>query len=313
MILFDNKYPYTDFHEMNLDWLLAQTSKNAHDIKYLKPYPDVYKNRYAFYVETPADINGKFYYVSATGDDARDGLTEDTSVQTIRRAIELASMVTDDIRIRIVTSGVYDVDYLLFCGQAMHIVGMADNIVLNYTKRGIHYMSHVNIAGKSDTERITVRCSDAANLWYCDGGSIIFDSVDFECTVRINDGALTSYRTGFRSLLLFCSKWISGYRTGFNNSTDSRGAIYMQNSDWFNTTKIDINLDEDDPNGFIYARGSRITNTQQYNFNTAHIWAKNDVGQTVYCSSNTSHTETKSLATTNSWVSGNINFRESKN
>jgi hypothetical protein len=291
-IWFEHNYPYTNFHEMNLDYLLKQQKELAEKVDGIASVnSSFFEHRNAFYVDRPVDRDGKWYYISVHGDDDNgDGLTEETAFRTIRKAIETASLKYSDIRLRVCASGTYDVDYLLYTNNALHIDITAPDVILNYTTVGIHYMTHINLTGYSEENKTTIRCENQRNLWYMDGGSCIFDNINWECTVRLNQAGGEAFRCSFTSLLLFDSKFSIAYHVGFKNSTDYRGAIYLFNSDLFNTTpNILCELVSDDPNPFLYARGSRISNTLPYTNNTGFKWDKVDIGQSIYITSITSH------------------------
>lgn len=285
------KYPYQNNEILNLDYLISTVKSLKQKVNGIAQTNSAFfEERFAFYADKPQDIYGRWWYVSIHGSDDNDGLSEQTPVRTIRKAIELASMELNDVRIRICASGTYDVDYLLYTNNALHIDCTAPDVVLNYTHTGIHYMTHINIDGYSEDNKLVIRCSDPANLWYMDGGACVFNNVIWDCTVRLNQAGGTAYRCTFSSLLLFDSKFTVVYKTGFKNSTDSRGSLYLYNSDLFNTTpNLMCELTSDDPNPFLYARGSRIINTQVFTNETPYKWNDFNIGQCIYITSNGSH------------------------
>ena len=289
---FKHDYPYTNFHELNIDWVIERIRWLVDKVSTIASVnTSFFYERFAFYADNPVDKDGRWYYVSVHGSDTyNDGLTPDKPVRTMRRAIELASLRCNDVRIRICASGTYDVDYLLYTNNALHIDCTAPDVVLNYTHVGIHYMTHINFSGYDEEHKMIIRCENPRNLWYMDGGAGVFDNCKFECTVRLNQAGATSYRCTFSSLLLFDSKFTLVYHTGFTNSTDSRGSIYLYNSELFNTTpNLTCELISDDPNPFLHARGSRISNTQVYTNETEFKWNEYNVGQSVFLTSNSSY------------------------
>ena len=292
MSIFNHRYPYTDFHELNLDWVIEKVHWLCDKVSTIAmTNSEFFRQRFAFNVEDPADIYGHWWYVSVHGsDEYGDGNTPDTAFRTIKKAIEVASLHYNDVRLRICASGTYEVEYLLYTNNALHIDCTAPDVVLNYHSVGIHYMTHINISGYSEDNKLIIRCEDPRNLWYMDGGAGVFDNCKFECTVRLNQAGATSYRCTFSSLLLFDSKFTLVYHTGFTNSTDSRGSLYLYNSDLFNTTpNLTCELTSNDPNPFLHARGSRISNTQVYTNETTFKWNDYNVGQSVYLTSISSH------------------------
>jgi hypothetical protein len=293
------EYPYTDPNRHNDDWAIQKVKDFEKQIAGLLPVSaDYFNERYAFYSDRPEDINGRFIHIATWGSDYWSG-SENFPVRTVRRAIELASYVTADVRLKFIAEGVYDVNYLVYTGRGLHITATVPNVVLNYTNVGIHYMTHINISGKSDTERITVRCENPRNLWYMDGGQFVFDNVNFECTVRFNGAAGETYRTGFRSLLVFDSTLTIAYKTEFGDPTDSRGAIYLYNSNFFNTTpNLICRLTANTDTNFIYSRGSRIANTQVISNDTGFKWAKVDINQSTLLTSNSAYAALSNFANT---------------
>lgn len=286
---FNYEYPYVDPNRHNDDWALNRIKELDNKVRGLLPVSaDYFNQRYAFYADRPEDINGRYIHIATWGSDFWDG-SEAHPVKTVRRAIELASYVTADVRLKFISSGTYNIDYLVYTGRGLHLTATVPDVILNYTNVGIHYMTHVNISGKSDTERITVRCENPRNLWYMDGGQFVFDCVNFECTVRFNGAAGETYRTGFHSVLVFDSTLTIAYKTEFGDPTDSRGAIYLYNSNFFNTTpNLICSLTANSETNFIYSRGSRITNTLVLTNTTGFKWDKVDIGQSLFLTSQSS-------------------------
>lgn len=289
---FKHDYPYTNFHELNIDWVIERIRWLVDKVSTIASVnTSFFDRRFAFYVEREEDLNGRYYYVSIHGDDKyNDGLSENSPFRTVKHAIEAASLKYNDVRLRFCTPGEYDVEYLLYTNNALHLDASVPGVILNYTNIGIHYMTHINIRGYSEDDKMIIRCSNPRNLWYMDGGAGVFDNCKFECTVRLNQAGGEAYRCTFASLLLFDSKFSFAYRTGFTNSTDSRGSVYLFNSDLFNTTpNLLCELVDDDPNPFLHARGSRIVNTQLFTNDTPYKWNDYNIGQSVYITSNSSH------------------------
>lgn len=259
-----------------------------------------WNNRAGFYADDPADINGRWIHVSTVGNDNNDGLTYETPVRTIRRAIELAIGVTNDVRIKVITSGTYSIDYLVYACNGLHINVKAPDVTLVYKHVGRHYMTHINFEGYSEASPTVLKCLDAENLFYLDGGSMVVDNFKFNCTVRLNDAGGSSFRTEFKSLLLFNSKFNMMYNMSFGEPTDERGAIYGMNSDIFiSTPNLKCKLLENSLRPFLYLRGCRFTCTQVINRGSDFTYSENNIGQSVVLTSNSSMPTWKGFARAN--------------
>lgn len=159
-----NNYPYTDFHELNLDWILAK-------IKDLD-------------VKIGAENIGtvKYFYVDkVAGDDSNDGLTQATAFKTLAKAMLMINEGYKDIGVYFVTSGTYIIP---------HELRTVTNIGLHFDTRPFN----TDVIIKPEIDRfVAYNCHFS---WYGSSGHPLIIDID---TFRLDGGQLWSDYVYFKS------------------------------------------------------------------------------------------------------------------
>ena len=156
---FGNKYPYTDFHELNLDWILermrmlegkvssfiADTAPIIRDTvnKWLDDHPEAtttvedgavtvpklnqdVKDYFIHDIYSVKNNNETlpqydFYYVNAnTGSDDNDGLTQLTPFKTLDHVFDIVRHGDPEIRIQLEGGQIYETNSYIFEGITIH-------------------------------------------------------------------------------------------------------------------------------------------------------------------------------------------------
>ena len=172
---FTNKYPYTDFHELNLDWFIGQMAKIEEGCN----------------CENIGTV--KYYYVDATyGDNNNDGETASTAFKTLAHALKLINEGVKDLGVYFVTSGTYTIpnDLRTLTTATLHLRNYNNSDVTLQAENGtfVVYASHLSWYGSAG-HLFTIDIP----TFRVDGGQFWADYVHFK-TRLVDNGANCKFR-----------------------------------------------------------------------------------------------------------------------
>lgn len=185
MPVFEN-FPYTNFHELNLDWIL----KKIKSLETEAIDPGVkgarIKNHRRYYID---GVNGK---------DTNPG-TSGEPFKTIDRFLELSDKYSE-LRCYIVKAGTYKITKGdNFSDINIHITALDANVILDLCPTSTDpevsgYMCKWNLQGKSNAEKMVITGHDVhGNLlqdFYFDNSGINFTNCDIQIHFKLFGGAV---------------------------------------------------------------------------------------------------------------------------
>lgn len=228
------EFPYTNFHELNLDWILKEMKEldqnvkdliSADIIKYADPiqwsiltayekYTIVLDSSYNAYMsmqDVPAgtaltdtaywqqigDLYGyledqgitqqvrakkhfRFHVNGTTGSDNNDGMSAGTAFKTLEKFMSMSKKYTE-IRCYIEAAGTYKLsDIWNISGCSLHINATVPGVVIQLSTDGNNqfsfYSGHINLQGKSASEKLTITAPPSVGIDY---GDIYSDGCTF--------------------------------------------------------------------------------------------------------------------------------------
>lgn len=288
-----NKYPYTDFHELNLDWLLCEFKKLKGDYANFKDEFYEWLREYFEKYGIPDALNAERYSYTGTagalyvyiacnsGDDNNDGKSASTPVKTVKRALEIGARYHNDYRIEFVESGTYKWEPLVITAQAMHIHASAAGVVIESDRDIVFYNTHLNVlADETRPVRFTFNPEFSGTpRMYFDGGQVNIANCTIDGLLRFNGcGAeLTnctfshvSVRRGGTCQMIDC-KLKNPYADNIAAFDLQNGQMFLYNSFKITATRnsnahfinsigsnFRCQVSLDNPNNVTFANGTRM-------------------------------------------------------
>lgn len=153
----------------------------------------------------------KYYYVDCdNGDDSNDGTSPEQPFKTIERAFKLANEGHVDLRIKVLSAGIYTFERSTFTAMALHIYNMSSGeVILKRIKSGVtaFYQCHLNFKGISwegyicETDGCKHSSCSTENDTY---GSKQYDRLYFEgCTTFVTDTYTEDNKTYSHSVSVY--------------------------------------------------------------------------------------------------------------
>lgn len=252
----------TDFMNKNMDKIDEALNNNAMALN------DSFSNRIANNFEIAEDFA---IYVAKYGSDDNEG-TENSPVLTISKAIELAGRKFNDVRLFIISSGVYEFNYITYVGNALHIVSTVPDVTIRFNKNGIFYGTHLHFLGVEEGY-MTFEVDDPTTLLiYCDGGDITTNFVKFNCRLGLNGCGGRIVNTEFKHLYIEECHFTFGNGCKFTDKVDNTlNAFNSINSTIFLHSTLAFELTKDNPGfgfhilgGVLNLMGGVTTNSYKY-------------------------------------------------
>ena len=177
-------FPYTNFHELNLDWMLKE----------LKEFGTMYDaipeeiDKYITAVGTPHfhTTNGYYIYVcGTTGDDKNDGLVPDRPVKTLGKALDIMNGHAALAHIYLEEPGEYLIPYRTIASCELHIIARAGDITINWmddddsTDLKTFYNCYLHFGGYTDGSTIFHISGTGTDTCYIEGGKIYAKNITF--------------------------------------------------------------------------------------------------------------------------------------
>ena len=170
------KYSHPEAYNQFFDSVkMTDTSNNLYDV--LTPGKNINEigkqGEYTFY------HNYIYYYVDGiNGNDDNDGLSKNTPVKTIEKIFDLTNKGANDLRINILSAGIYTLTKNVFSGLNTHIAGSVDGVILyfSFNQPIPIYLSNCNWSN------ITIRNYNGQRIYF-DNCVTTFNNVIFESGV----------------------------------------------------------------------------------------------------------------------------------
>lgn len=184
MPVFEN-FPYTNFHELNLDWILKQ----------LKDFQELYKkipdeiNKYlenVGSVHTHSMTGYRIYVGGITGDDKNDGISPSRPVKTLAQAFNIFNGHTAVGNIDIIEQGEYLIPDATIGACEFHLNARCPNVTINWledpdnnTLKTI-YNAYVHLQGYDDGSTVFHITGTGENRAYLECGKMFAQYITFE-------------------------------------------------------------------------------------------------------------------------------------
>lgn len=165
-----HKYPYTDFHEANLDWFLDK-------FKELDEKTPLFAEKLGIV---------RYYYVDAeTGSDSNDGLTQATPFQTLGAALQKLNEGIVNLGVYFLSGGTYYIpaDQRVFahCTLHMSVINPVDVTIKSVDDRLVAYNAHFSFYGQTDHNLVF-----DIGTWRMDGGQLWGEYLDIVRGIGLN-------------------------------------------------------------------------------------------------------------------------------
>ena len=178
-------FPYTNFHELNLDWLLGEVKKwqsvydgiPAEIDKYLKDVGSPHTHTMTGY---------RLYVGGITGDDKNDGISPSRPVKTLAQAFNIFNGHTAIGNIDIIEQGEYLIPDATIGACEFHLNARCPNVTIkwledpaNTTLKTI-YNAYVHLQGYSDGSTVFHISGTGENRAYLECGKMFAQYITFE-------------------------------------------------------------------------------------------------------------------------------------
>ena len=278
-------YPYTDFHELNLDDFFNKFKSLSNDFSKLQNTFNEYiagldfpnellerlnKNRI---LNTAENDNEIYFYVDCNdGDDNNTGRTREDPMRTLEAVIQKASILYNDLRIWLIGSGTYEADFLTLSNGALHLIADAPNVTVYSTHDFRFYNSHLNVQGRQNGFNFV--CQGGGNTFYLDGGDITVSNATFNCIFRLNGAWGSASGCTFRNIYVNAA-WMTFHQNCVitDKYITNEPALNCVNSQVYNSGPLTINLTANQSGDFATIYGGQFTITPPLNITNDHTYA----------------------------------------
>lgn len=302
---FFDKYPYTNFHELNLDWLLSECKSldnRVSDLENMK-IPGIYFNER--YICTTAGTQPETLYVSClNGDDDLGDGTADNPVKTIEEGIRRLSQKHMDIRLVLLDDGTYPVNILTNTAH-IHIRSAADSAKILLQRNWANYQCHLNLQGKDAAHKLEI--DGDGYTFYFDNGAVELNYVNMNCDFRMYGGVVnfTNYNT-IHQLIAISANIFFGSNVLVEDPVIDRAAFDLTNCMIYTNQPIHFNLSGDASVAFLKMYGCHFVMTAPPVNDSGYVYTRSDANLNTMFSTNTAYAAIEALATTNNIGGGNI-------
>lgn len=215
-----NHWPYTNLHELNLDWLLGKVRKTEDEVK------EAIETAQKAYDEMPEEVREVVEDIVTTGElkeileeiveegiphynatyhvgiwiddingsDDNDGLSSDKPVKTLQKAFDVMARKSDGAYMHIISSGNYTINYPVISGAMLHLNVEAPNVTIywldvddtGWTKA--FYSDYIHLGGYEDgSTRFHIRGTKNA---YLESGKLFARNITFTSDPTIDLGVV---------------------------------------------------------------------------------------------------------------------------